>query len=121
LLCEFLPPKTTINSDEYCRTLERLCEAIKWKRLGSLIAGVRFLHDWARSHTSAQTVAWLQKQQWEILLQHPQHSPDLTTFDFCPFTPFNFHQEKDLKTNTHCKNSSTNFTSLGKEHWNTAM
>jgi hypothetical protein len=29
LLCEFLPPKTTINSDEYCRTLERLCEAIK--------------------------------------------------------------------------------------------
>jgi hypothetical protein len=29
LLCEFLPPKTTINSDKYCETLEKLHEAIK--------------------------------------------------------------------------------------------
>jgi hypothetical protein len=29
LLCEFLPPKTTINSNKYCRTLEKLSKAIK--------------------------------------------------------------------------------------------
>jgi hypothetical protein len=30
LLCEFLPPKTTINSDKYCKTLKKnLLEAIK--------------------------------------------------------------------------------------------
>jgi hypothetical protein len=34
LLCEFLPPKTTINSDKYCETLEKLHEAIKQKRPG---------------------------------------------------------------------------------------
>jgi hypothetical protein len=29
LLYEFLPPKTTINSDKYCKTFEKLSEAIK--------------------------------------------------------------------------------------------
>jgi hypothetical protein len=29
LLCEFLPRKTAINSDEYCETLEKLHKAIK--------------------------------------------------------------------------------------------
>jgi hypothetical protein len=28
LLCEFLPPKTTNNSDKYCKTLEKLSKAI---------------------------------------------------------------------------------------------
>jgi hypothetical protein len=47
LLCEFLPPKTTINSNKYCETLETLHEAIKRKRPGRLTAGVRLLHDGA--------------------------------------------------------------------------
>jgi hypothetical protein len=47
LLCEFLPPKTTINSDKYRETLEKLREAIKQKRPGRLTAGVRLLHDGA--------------------------------------------------------------------------
>jgi hypothetical protein len=29
LLCEFLPPETTISSDKCCGTLEKLHEAIK--------------------------------------------------------------------------------------------
>jgi hypothetical protein len=44
LLCGFLVPKTTINSDKYCETLEELCTAIKWKRLGGLTTGARPLH-----------------------------------------------------------------------------
>jgi hypothetical protein len=32
LLSEFLLPKTTIDSNKYCETLEILCEAIKRKR-----------------------------------------------------------------------------------------
>jgi hypothetical protein len=47
LLCEFLPPKTTINSNKYCETLEKLCEAIKQKRPGRLTTGVKLLHDGA--------------------------------------------------------------------------
>jgi hypothetical protein len=45
LLCEFLPTKTTINSDKYCKTLEKLHKAIERKRPGQLTAGVRLLHD----------------------------------------------------------------------------
>jgi hypothetical protein len=56
LLCEFLPPKTTINSDKCCESFKKLHEAIKQKRPGQLTAGVRILHDVAQPHTSAQTV-----------------------------------------------------------------
>lgn len=58
------PSKTTINSDKYCETVEKLCEAIKHKRAGWLATGVRLLHDAVQPHTSAQTVAWLQKMKW---------------------------------------------------------
>jgi hypothetical protein len=63
LLCEFLPPKTTINNNRYCKILEKFHEAIKQMRLGSLNTGVRLLHDGVRPHTSAQTGAWLQTQK----------------------------------------------------------
>jgi hypothetical protein len=29
VLCEFITPKTTINSNKYCETLEKLRKAIK--------------------------------------------------------------------------------------------
>jgi hypothetical protein len=47
LLCEFLPPKTTNNSNKYCETLVKLLEVIKRKRTGSLSVEVRLLHDGA--------------------------------------------------------------------------
>jgi histone-lysine N-methyltransferase SETMAR len=87
LLCEFLPPKTTINSNKYCETLEKLHESIKRKRPRRLTAGVRLLHDGAQPHTSSQTAAWLQKQKWAVL-QHPPHSPNLAPSDFYLFGLF---------------------------------
>jgi hypothetical protein len=45
LQCEFLPPKTTKNSNEYCETLEIFCEGIKEKVAGWLTTGVRLLHN----------------------------------------------------------------------------
>jgi hypothetical protein len=39
--------KTTANSDKYCETLKKLCEAIKQKRPGQTTIGVRLLHDGA--------------------------------------------------------------------------
>jgi hypothetical protein len=52
LLYEFLPPKTTINSNKYCETLEKLRKAIKQKRPGRLTVGLKLLHDGAQPHTS---------------------------------------------------------------------
>jgi hypothetical protein len=38
--CEaLLPPRTTINSDKYCETLKKLCEAIEQESPGQLTAG----------------------------------------------------------------------------------
>jgi hypothetical protein len=104
--CEFLPPKTSTNSNKYCETLEKLREAIKQKRPGPLTAGVRLLHDGARPHTSAQTVALLQKRKWEVL-QNPPHSPDPASSDFYLFGPFkNFLSGKRFEDqNTLQKNS----------------
>jgi hypothetical protein len=34
LQCEFPPTKTTINSDKYCETFEKSCEAFKRERPG---------------------------------------------------------------------------------------
>jgi hypothetical protein len=53
----------------------RRVKAIKQRRPGSLTTAVRLLHDGARPHTSARTMAWMQKRKWEVL-QPPPHSPD---------------------------------------------
>jgi hypothetical protein len=45
LPCEFLPPKTTFDSDTV--KLQKLCEAIKQKSPGRLITGLRLLNDGA--------------------------------------------------------------------------
>lgn len=86
LLCEFLEPRTTINSARYCETLEKLHTAIRRKRPGRLQQGVKLLHDGARPHTSNQTKEWLQQRNWEVL-QHPPYSPDLAPSDFHLFAP----------------------------------
>jgi hypothetical protein len=106
LLCEFLPPKTTINSSTYCKTLKKLHKAIKRKRSGRLTAIVRLLHDGAQPHTSVHTAVWLKKQKWEVL-QHPPHSRDLAPSDFYLFGQLKFfYREKDLRTKPIAKNNS---------------
>lgn len=69
LLMEFLPPKTTINSDIYCQTLEAIRQELR---------GI--MHDNARPHSSDQ------KHNWEVIVHLP-HSPDLAPFDFHLFGP----------------------------------
>jgi hypothetical protein len=57
--CEFLAPKTTINSYKYCKTFGKLGKASTRKRPRQLTAGVRLLQDGTQPYTSVQTVAWL--------------------------------------------------------------
>ncbi|GBN21993.1 hypothetical protein AVEN_161371-1 [Araneus ventricosus] len=55
LLIEFMTRGTTINSEVYCRTLNKLKRAIQNKRRGLLSSGVVLLHDNARPHTAVRT------------------------------------------------------------------
>jgi histone-lysine N-methyltransferase SETMAR len=115
LLCEFLQPKTaTINNIKYCETLEKWGKAIKGKRPVRLTDGVRLLHDGAQLHTSARTVAWLQKQKWEVL-RHPPHSPHLAPSVLYLFGPFkNFLSGKRFEDQNALKKTVVQcFTTLG--------
>ena len=50
-LTEFMPRGTTINSERYCRTLQKLRRAIQNRRRGRLTKGVRLHHENARPHS----------------------------------------------------------------------
>jgi len=103
ILMEFLQHGQTVNAVRYCETLEHLREAIRRKRPGLLSRGVVLLHDNATPHTSAKTLEWLQKYNWEIL-QHPAYSPDLAPSDYHLFGPLkrelsghNFTRDNELQ------------------------
>ena len=53
LLTEFMAPGTTITSEVYCETLNKLRRSIQKKGAGCVV----FLHDNARPHTAARTHA----------------------------------------------------------------
>jgi len=74
---ELLPRNQTINSDVYCRQLDKLNAAVKEKR-PELVnrKGVVFHHDNARPHTSLVTRQKLLDLGWEVM-SHPPYSPDL--------------------------------------------
>jgi len=84
LLTEFMAPGTTITSEVYCETLNKLRRSIqnKWHRM--LAKGIVLLHNNARPHTVACTNA-LMKLNWEIF-DHPPYSPDLAPSDYHLFT-----------------------------------
>jgi len=50
LLTEFMAPGTTITSEVYCETLNKLRRSIQNKRRGMLTKGIVLLHDNARPH-----------------------------------------------------------------------
>jgi len=54
---EFMAPGTTIMSEVYCETLNKLRRSIQNKRRAMLSKGVVLLHDNARPHTAARTNA----------------------------------------------------------------
>ena len=84
LSIDWLPEKTTINSDYYIQELEDLREAIKRKRRGKLSRGVLLQHDNARPHVSKQTKETIHRLGFECV-PHPPYSPDLAPSDYWLF------------------------------------
>ena len=70
-----------MNSDVYCRQLNKLHAAVKEKR-PELVnrRGVIFHHDNATPHISLASHQKLLRLGWEVIL-HPPHSPDLAPSD----------------------------------------
>jgi len=90
LLIEYMEKGKTVNSEQYCNTLDKLRMAIRKRRPRLLSDGVILLHDNATPHTAAHTREWLDRHNWEIL-EHPPHSPDLAPSDFHLFGPLKRH------------------------------
>ena len=82
---ELLPRNQTINSDVYCRQLNKLNAAVRVKR-PELVnrKGVIFHNDNATRHTSLATRQKLLMLAWEVML-HPPYCPDLTLLDYYSF------------------------------------
>ena len=107
---KLLPGNQTINSDVYCRQLNKLNAAVKEKRPELLVnrKGVIFHPDNVTPHTSLATLQKLLRLSWEVML-HPPYSPDLTQSDYYLFrslqnslngknrTWFSFFDDKDQK------------------------
>lgn len=81
---DWLPPKTTINAQYYCKVLSELRESIKNKRRGKLTRGVLLLHDNAPAHSARISQKALDDCGFEQLA-HPPYSPDLQPCDFHVF------------------------------------
>ena len=84
LLTDWLPEKTTINSDYYIAELEELRAAIKREQRGKLSRKVVLQHDNARPHVSALTTSAIRRLGFESL-PHPAYSPDLAPSDYWLF------------------------------------
>ena len=82
---ELLPRNQTINSDVYCRQLNKLNAVVK-EKLSELVnrKGVIFHHQNATLHTSLSTHQKLLRLGWEVML-HPLYSPDLAPSDYYLF------------------------------------
>jgi hypothetical protein len=61
LLVGFIHKNETINADRYTQTLQKLRQAIRRKRVGMLIRGVKLLHDNATPHTAGKTHETIEK------------------------------------------------------------
>ena len=60
LLFETLEPGQTINAARYCKTLDKLRDAIRRKRPGQLRNGFILQHDNATPHTAKATQNWIE-------------------------------------------------------------
>ena len=85
LFFELLPRNQTINSDVYCRRLNKLNAAVKEKQ-PQLVnrKGVICHHDNATPHTSLATRQKLLRLGWEAML-HPPYRPDFAPPDYYLF------------------------------------
>jgi len=85
LLTEFMAPGTTITSEVYCETLNKLQRLIQNKQCGVLTKGVILLHNNAWPHAAAHTNASIKLFNWEIF-DHPPYSLHLAPSDYHFFT-----------------------------------
>ncbi|GFW52020.1 histone-lysine N-methyltransferase SETMAR [Trichonephila clavipes] len=109
--------RTSINSDVYCETLQRLHRSIKNKRPELLTEGVVLLHDNARPHVSRVTQMELDKFKWETL-DHPPYSPDMSPCDFHVLDPLKKHLKgKHFNLDDVLKNMKDWVSSLAQEFW----
>ena len=93
---------TTITSEVYRETLNKLQRLIPNKRHGMLTKGIILLHDNASSHTAARINASIKLFNWDIF-DHPPYSPELTPSVYHFFTKMkvwlatqHFHTNEDL-------------------------
>lgn len=86
ILIDVMPKGSTINSEAYVKTLDKLKQ--RFRRLGRHVnpQDVLIQHDNARPHTSLRTCEHIAKLGW-IVLPHPPYSPDLAPSDFHLFGP----------------------------------
>jgi transposase len=99
---EFMAPGTTIMSEVYCETRNKLQRSIQNKWRGMLTKGIVLLHDNARHHTTAHTNALIKLFNWEFF-DHPPHRMDMVPSDYHLFTKMKvwlaiqrFHTNKEL-------------------------
>ena len=82
---ELLPRNETINSDVYCRQLNKLNAAFNEKRPKLVnCEGVIFQHDNSTPHISLATSQKLLRFGWEVML-HPPYSPDFAPLEYYLF------------------------------------
>ena len=90
---DYLPPKTSITGDYYCKLLERLRNSIKQKRLGLLSQGVLILHDNAPAHRPVIAQQKISDCSF-IQLDPSAYRPDLIPSDYNLFR----HLKKCLRS-----------------------
>ena len=103
LLREFIALGTTVTSEVYRETRNKLRRSIQNKRRGMLTKGVvLLLHDNARPHTAARTNAVIRLFNWEFF-DHLPYSPNLAQSDYHLFTKMKvwlatqlFHTKEEL-------------------------
>ena len=84
---ELLPRNQTINSDVYCRQLNKLNAAVKKRPELVNCKGVIFHRENATLHTSLATRRKLLRLSWKVML-HPPYSLDLAPSDYNFFSIF---------------------------------
>ena len=84
LVTDFLPKKSTFNSEYYCCILDKLAAVIKVKFKVDEWHPVYLLQDNARPHVARKTMAKLSEIGIK-LTHHPPYSPDLSPSDYYLF------------------------------------
>jgi histone-lysine N-methyltransferase SETMAR len=81
---EFLPQRQTMNQTVYITVLQRLRDAVRWKRPHKWSPGTWILHNNKPCHAALTVTEFLAKDSIPVV-PHPLYSPDLAPCDFFLF------------------------------------